>query len=121
ALAAAIDQLNGPLKTKAREALAERLARMTDATLRDMLQDEASEIRRAAALACAMKDEKEFVPGLANLLNDEQPAVVRAAYSALKALTGQDFGPPSNASSEERSRAAAAWKEWWQKQSGQRE
>jgi hypothetical protein len=121
ALAAAIEKLNGPLKTKAREALAERLARMTAGTLRDMLHDESAEIRRAAALACAMKDEKEFVPELARLLEDEQPTVGRAAYSALKALTGQDFGPAANASSETRSRAAAAWKEWWQKQSGRRE
>jgi hypothetical protein len=121
ALATAIEKLNGPLKTKAREALAERLARMTAGTLRDMLHDEAPEIRRAAALACAMKDEKEFIPELAKLLEDQEPSVVRAAYSALKALTGQDFGPAANASSESRSRAAAAWKEWWQKQSGRRE
>jgi hypothetical protein len=117
ALAAAIDQVNGPLKTKAREALAERLARMTAATLRDMLQDEMPEIRRAAALACAMKDEKEFIPDLARLLEDPQPAVVRAAYGALKALTGEDFGPSPNALPESRRRAGAAYAEWWEKQS----
>jgi len=117
ALAATIDQLVGPLKTKAREALAERLARMTTATLRDMLRDDAPEIRRAASLACAMKEDKQFVPELAKLLEDSETAVVRAAYGALKALTSEDFGPSPNASLESRRRAAAAYTEWWQKQS----
>jgi hypothetical protein len=101
ALASAIPQLNGALKTKARDALAERLARMTVATLRDKLKDEAPEIRRAAALACAAKADQEFVPHLIPLLEDREVIVVRAAHTALKHLTGQDLGP-----------AVAAWKEW---------
>jgi HEAT repeat protein len=117
ALAAAIDQVGGPLKTKAREALAERLARMTAATLREMLHDEVPEVRRAASLACAMKEEKQFIPELAKLLEDSEPAVVRAAYSALKALTGEDFGPSPHASLDSRRRAASAYSEWWEKQS----
>jgi hypothetical protein len=120
ALAAAIDQLNGPMKTKAREALAERLSRMTAATLRDMLQDEKPEIRRATALACAMKEEKDFIPDLARLLEDPESTVARAAYGALKALTGEDYGPSPNASAESRRRAAAAYVHWWEKQSGQK-
>jgi len=51
ALAAAIPQLTGTVKTKARSALAERLSRMTNHTLKDKLQDDDPEIRRAAALA----------------------------------------------------------------------
>ncbi len=118
ALAAAIPQLSGPVKTKAREALAERLARMTAATLRDKLQDDAPEIRRAAALACAVKADKEFIPDLVTLLEDQQPAVARAAHAALKDLTGQDHGPAADAPPAARNRAAAAWKEWWKKQGG---
>jgi hypothetical protein len=121
ALAGAIDQLSGPLKTKAREALAERLARMTTATLQEMLHDAAPEIRRAASLACAIKEEKHFIPELAKLLEDSESAVVRAAYGALKALTGEDFGPSPNASLESRRRAAAAYMEWWEKQSAKKE
>jgi uncharacterized membrane protein YgcG len=116
ALAGAIDQLSGALKTKAREALAERLARMTTTTLRDMLQDEAPEIRRAAALACAMKEERDFIPDLAKLLDDPEAVVARAAYSALKELTGEDFGPSPNAVAESRRRAATAYMQWWEKQ-----
>jgi hypothetical protein len=117
ALAAAIGQLHGPAKTKARDALAERLARMTTATLRAKLQDELPEIRRAAALACALKEDKQSIPDLATLLEDERPQVARAAHTALKDLTGQDLGPTADASLAERSRAAAAWRGWWQKQS----
>src|SRR5262249_30281143 len=64
AWAMAIPQLSGPSKTKARDALAERIARMTAATLVDKLRDDNLEIRRAAALACAMKEEKKLIPNL---------------------------------------------------------
>jgi hypothetical protein len=116
ALAEAIRELSGAVKTKARDALVERLARMTAATLRDKLQDETAEIRRAAALACAMKADKKFIPDLINLLEDQQPTVARAAHAALKDLTGQDFGPAANAPPAARSRAVVAWKEWWEKE-----
>jgi hypothetical protein len=113
ALASTIPRLGEPIKNKAREALAGRLARMKAKTLRSYLGDEEAEIRRAAALACAAKDEKEFVPDLVVLLNDRQQSVERAAYTALKALTGKDFGPPAGATGAERNRAIAAWKKWW--------
>jgi uncharacterized protein (TIGR03067 family) len=120
ALAAAIPQLTGPSKTKARDALAERLARMTAATLLDKMQDADPEIRRAAALACAMKEEKKQIPNLIQLLDDAELPVVRAAHVALKALTGQDFGPEVDASRAERATAIAAWKSWWTKQGSSR-
>jgi hypothetical protein len=116
ALAGAISRLKGSAKAKAREALAERLARMTPATLRDKLQDEAAEIRRAAALACASKADTELVPDLIPLLEDRQGIVVRAAHVALKDLTRQDFGPAADATPAARQRAAAAWRKWWEKQ-----
>ncbi|HLJ95750.1 MAG TPA: TIGR03067 domain-containing protein [Gemmataceae bacterium] len=118
ALAAAIPQLAGARKTKARDALAERMARMTAATLEDKLQEEDLEIRRAAALACAMKQEKKFIPHLIRLLEDPEPPVVRGAHAALKALTGQDHGPVPDASRAENAKAIAAWKSWWTKQGG---
>jgi len=121
ALAAAIPKLNGSVKTRARDALAERLTRMTPATLRDKLRDDAAEVRRAAALACAAKSDRQFVPDLATLLEDPQANVARAAHAALKDLTGQDLGPAANAPRIARSQAAAAWKEWWKKQSGKKE
>jgi HEAT repeat protein len=115
-LAYTIPQLSEPMRAKARQALAERLTRMTAATLRDMLRDEDAEVRRAAALACARKEAREHVADLLPLLEDEEPVVARAAHSALKTLSSEDFGPRQDAGRAERSLAVAAWKAWWAKQ-----
>jgi hypothetical protein len=118
ALALAIPRLEGESKTKAREALADRLTRMTSATLGDRLQDDDAEIRRAAALACAMKEEKTHFPRLIELLQDKEAVVARAAHAALKSLSGRDFGPAAGAGRAEVAKAATAWKDWWNKQGG---
>jgi HEAT repeat protein len=118
ALAEAIPQMNGLGRNKAREALAERLTRMTTATLRDMLSDDQAEVRRAAALAVAMKDTNTLIPDLIALLDDPAPAVPPAARAALKSLTNQDFGSVSFSDSAQQQKVVAAWKEWWQKQRG---
>jgi hypothetical protein len=117
ALAGAIPRLSGDSKSKARNALAERLTRMTAGTLRAELKDDDPEIRRAASLACAMKDDKSHVPDLIPLLDDPEPLVGRAAHAALKSLTNQDFGPAKDASAKERTQAIEAWKGWWGNQS----
>jgi hypothetical protein len=116
ALAGAIPKLDGELKSKAREALADRLARMTATTLGEKLADDAPEVRRAAALACAMKDDKTNVRRLIDLLEDKEPTVARAAYASLKSLTGRDFGPAANATRNEIREAVSAWRDWWSKQ-----
>ena len=79
ALAESIPQLMGPAKTEAREALAERLTRMTAATLLDKLRDDDAEIRRAAALACGMKEMTTHIPELIAVLEDADPVVPPAA------------------------------------------
>ena len=61
ALVKAIPRLTDERRALARDALAERLTRMTAKSLRTMLADPESELRRAAALACAMKDDKTHV------------------------------------------------------------
>jgi hypothetical protein len=113
ALAHAIARLDGVPKKKAREALAERLAGMKAVTLRDKVADDDPEVRRAAALACAMKEDRTFIPRLIELLDDPEPSVARAAYAALKSLTGQDFGPAAGATPDEQKKAVADWKAWW--------
>src|SRR5262249_28707287 len=107
ALAQAIPQLTGAAKRKARDALAERLGRMTAATLRAKLQSDDAEIRRAAALACAIKGDIRFAGELIPLLEDPEPTVVRAAETALKTLSGQDLGP-----------SVVKWKDWLASKSG---
>src|SRR5262249_20283086 len=118
ALAGAIPHLQGETKSKARDALAERLTRMTAATLRERLKDDDIEMRRAAALACGMKEDKNHIPDLIPRLEDNEPAVARAAQVALKHLTKEDFGPVAGATKAERQAAIDHWKAWWNKQKG---
>jgi hypothetical protein len=118
ALVKAIPKLDGDIKKKAREALAERLSRMTTATLRDRLKDDDAELRRAAALAAAMKEETAHIPRLIELLDDSDTTVARAAHAALKSLSGKDFGPAKDASRAENAQAVAAWKAWWKEKDG---
>jgi hypothetical protein len=105
ALAGAIPQLRGDDQRKAREALAERLARMTAASLGRYLQDDDTEIRRAAALASGTREFKDQVPQLIGLLSDPDQGVVLAAHTALKAMTGEKFAP-----------SAEPWRVWWKQQ-----
>jgi hypothetical protein len=114
ALGNALGQLDGDARRTAREYLAERLSRMTVETLRSRLDDPRPEVRRAAALAWAMRDDRAAVPELIPLLEDPDERVVPAVRAGLRSLTGQDFGPAPGATPEERTRAAARWKAWWQ-------
>jgi hypothetical protein len=116
ALVGSMNRLEGKRRKEVRAALAERLTRMTAETLRVMAKDEDVELRRAAVLAMAMKDDKAHVPDLIAALVDEEESVSRAAKAGLKSLTGQDFGPAVNATAGEKKLAATAWKEWLSKQ-----
>jgi HEAT repeat protein len=90
ALAAAIPQLFGKQQEKARVALAERMARMTPATLRNKLGDDDREIRYAAAVACSWKEDKTLIPDLRSLLDDSEPTVAEAAHASIKSLGGAE-------------------------------
>ena len=118
ALAESIPQLTGTVQAKARSALAGRLTALSGTELADRLQDDQAEIRRAAAAACARKDDKSHIPGLIALLDDREAAVVQAARQALTRLSGQDFGPNPEDGAETRARAVKAWSTWWKKQLG---
>jgi hypothetical protein len=116
ALANALPQLEGATLRSAREFLADRLTRMTAVTLRSRLDDPRPELRRAAALAWAMKDDRDAIPALIALLDDPEDLVVRAVRAGLKSLTEQDFGPARGATPAERAKALADWKAWWERQ-----
>jgi len=116
ALLASVNRLDGERRRSAREALAERLARMTANTLRSLAKDEDPEMRRGAVLAMAMKDEKTHVSDLVAALLDDEEIVVRAAKAGLKSLAGQDFGPGVNATAGEKKLTVAAWNDWLSKQ-----
>jgi hypothetical protein len=116
ALLASVNRLDGDRRRLAREALAERLSRMTANTLRSLAKDEDPEMRRGAVLAMAMKDEKTHVTDLIAALQDDEEIVVRAAKAGLKSLAGQDFGPGVNATAGEKKLAVSAWNDWLAKQ-----
>jgi hypothetical protein len=116
ALALAAPLLLPDLRDKARQALADREGRMQAEAIGRDLGNGNAEIRRAAALACALTEAKQFIPQLIGLLDDRDPDVARAGRVALRALTSQDFGPAANADAADRKRAVADWQEWWKKQ-----
>ena len=112
-LAWAIGRLDGDRRRDARAMLAERLARMTPDTLRGLTRDPEAEIRRAATLACAMRDDKDHIPDLIDRLTDPSEVVVRAARAGLRSLTGEDFGPPSGANADVKLKSATDWRTWY--------
>jgi HEAT repeat protein len=116
ALARSVAHLSGRPQQQARDALVDRLTLMTADTLRDKLEDESAEIRRAAALACGRKGNRELVADLVELLEDNEPAVADGACTALNELTGQNLGPKKGAAPFERARAIEAWQKWWEEQ-----
>jgi HEAT repeat protein len=111
-LAFAAGHLGCERRRELREALAERMTRMTLATLGRYLQDESAEIRRAAVLALAARESKAHASRMIAMLDDPEPAVGRAAYASLCSLSGKDFGPTLSATREERDAAAGRWKAW---------
>jgi HEAT repeat protein len=115
-LAHAIPHLGGQLQAKAREALVARLARLPADLLRARLQEEDDELRRAAALACVRRADRESVPDLIGLLLDADPEVAEGARKVLRKLSGEDFGPRAGAGPEERVTAASDWQAWWHRQ-----
>ena len=97
ALAGAIPQLNGEDKgRKARDALSERLTRMKAEVLARYLQDPDAEIRRAAALAAAMKEAKTLIP-------DDPAAVGRGAGGGPRRSRGVE-GPQRREAGADRGR-----------------
>jgi hypothetical protein len=112
-LVLAANRLERDKKKQVRDALVERLYRMTPETLRAMSKANEPELRRAACLAGAMRDDKTHVPDLIARITDVDDGVVRAARAGLKSLTGEDFGPDSNATDEAKQQAAVRWKFWY--------
>jgi hypothetical protein len=112
AMAYAIARLKGGVRNEVRDALVQRLTRMTVGTLGPYLGDEGAEIRRAAVLALADKRVTAHLGKMIGLLNDPEPAVATAALVALRALSGQDFGPRLGASESEKAEALRQWRRW---------
>lgn len=109
-LAHAIPHVSTKLQEKVRNALVDRMARLSADDLRGYL-DEDGELRVAASRACIRKADPTFIPELISLLTEEGD-VAGAASQALKKLTNEDFGPKPGCSPEERESAVAQWHAW---------
>ncbi len=114
--AASSNSVDGDRLKQTRQALADRLTRMTAETLRAMAKSDEPELRRGAILAMGQKDDKSFIPELVNALLDDEEIVVRATKASLKSLTDQDFGPANNSNIGEKKLAKDAWQSWMEKQ-----
>ncbi|MSR55954.1 MAG: hypothetical protein EXS09_22175 [Gemmataceae bacterium] len=119
ALARAATKMTGEALAQVRDALAQRLTRMTISTLNDFMKDGDRELRRSSALAAGSKSKDriaELAPTLVRLIGDDEPMVVQAARASLRTLSGQDFGPEAGAAPSERGKALIAWRSWWEGQ-----
>jgi HEAT repeat protein len=116
ALAVAVGKLQGEARDQARTALEDRLAKLPVGALRERLLDADAELRRAAAAAAGQKMDREFAPELIHLLSDDDAAAAAAARAALRALSGEDFGPADGADKKAKAEAVKKWRAWWTKQ-----
>jgi hypothetical protein len=112
-LVRSIPRLDADKQKQARDALSERLTRMTAETLRRQMKDSDPELRRGAVLAAAMKEDKAHVPDLIDRITDPADIVVRAARAGLKSLTSKDFGPNAGADEAAKAKAKADWNRWY--------
>jgi hypothetical protein len=117
-LVQALRIVRGEVQQAAREALIDRMTRMTPATLRDKLGSDQDELRLAAIQAAGDKKAQDLVPDLIELVTEKNSAVRSAAGKALQTITGKDFGPAPNASFEEQFYARKQWQAWWDANGG---
>ena len=112
ALLLAVPRLSGEREVAGRDALADRLTRMTARTLKAQAGDPNADLRRAACQAVGRKPEPTLAGDLVVRLNDPVEAVVQAARGSLRTLSKQDHGPEPGADADAKARAKAAWAKW---------
>ena len=69
-------------------------------------------MHRAPRLACIRKADADMVPELIELLLDSEAELADGASTALKRISGEDFGPAADAVQEDRINAMTKWHEW---------
>jgi HEAT repeat protein len=117
ALAEAIPKLKDAIQESARSALALRMSRLTPSVIREWLQYDNAEIRRAAAVGASIHENaKSFIPDLIKALDDPDEIVWRGAGLALRTITKKDFGPRKGDSDAVRQKGKAEWEAWWKAQ-----
>jgi hypothetical protein len=120
ALVHALPKLTGDLQKLGRKVLADRMQCLPLKELKERLRDKDPEMRRAAARASGLREEKALVPDMIDLLEDAVADVANQAQLALQQITTHDFGPRPGADRDQRLQAIAAWREWWDQQERKR-
>jgi hypothetical protein len=117
ALAKVIEELDGESQQRARQAMVDRMCRMTARTLQaNLAADVHPEVRLASIQAIGRVGKSELIGDLIPLLKEREP-VYQAAHDALVRLTNEDFGPtPADSGAVARIVAAGRWQRWWEEQ-----
>jgi hypothetical protein len=81
-----------------------------------LLEDRDPGIRATAAWALGRMDQPELVPRLIDTLADPDPAVVDEARISLELIARklEGFGPPNEATPDQKKEAARRWREWYE-------
>lgn len=111
-------QIDGRIERARNQGNKKRLAGYRKAAM-DVFDDDdaATDSTRQAALGLLgrLQKDPEAVDYLIGGLNKFPRGLASEAGKALQMLTGQNFGPPSNASAAEIFVAQSKWSEWWMK------
>jgi hypothetical protein len=100
----------------ARTALITVLTRLKLDELKKKLSDEKSEVR-LAAVRVVRNREYRVGPEMIARLDDDDASVREWAQTALiRMAKGFDYGPPRNATKEQRKQAMDRWESWWARQ-----
>lgn len=117
-LANAADNYDKEIQKLGRDLLVRHLSRQTEAVVKEKLHDDSVEVRKSAVQVVALKFPR-LADEVIDLLGDEKADVRTAAHAALvKISRGQDFGPATEAGSEQIAEAQAKWRSWWSRKTG---
>ena len=115
-LANAAASYDKEIKQLGRTLLVRHLSRQSEAVIREKLQDEIMEVRKAAMQVVVNKWPR-LTPELIDLLSDDKEEVRTAAHDALVRLNrNQDLGPAADDDKEKISAAQEKWRNWWMRQ-----
>lgn len=112
---AKLDDPSPPARARAAEALGFLRAYAAQPALLTRLRDDASEVRRQAALSLAWCGDRASIEPLLRRLGDADWLTRQAAHVALTNLTGMEFAFDALASEAEREQQAKVWRDWWRR------
>lgn len=88
------------------------LADQSPEVVKEKLKDDKAQVRMSAARVVASKM-PTLAGDLIDLLTDKDAGVRDTAHAALVKVGRRDYGPPANATDEQREQAQEKWRKWW--------